>query len=229
MENKLTTEMIVDLVKVQTQLKNTPRSAQGYGYKYTPLDVLLDIVKPVLQLNNLVLLQTINSTTVDSVTIETLLVHASGGCLMSSFTLPQTELAKSNSIQKLGSSISYGRRYSIITMLGIASEDDTDGNTSKNEVGPKASDDDIPFGNEPPPPAEGAMKPKTKSKMWAIAFSLWPKDKGKTMEKLAGLSQSLGHPKQLRELSEFEAMDIIGNLKRLEQERKDQENEPTGY
>jgi len=92
--------------------------------KYASLNSLLDIVKPVLFDNKLVLTQPIeNGCVVSRITrIDT------GTSLTSTLKLP--DIADP---QKIGSAITYYRRYTLQSLLGIQAEDD-DGQTAHNQA-----------------------------------------------------------------------------------------------
>ena len=59
-------------------------------------------------------------TTHDAVEIETMLVHESGERISSMLAMPLGQFTA----QAVGSAISYGRRYSLMAMIGLAAEDD---------------------------------------------------------------------------------------------------------
>lgn len=109
------------LVEAQKELKNPPKDKQGYGYNYTDLATILDIVKPVLAKHGLTIIQLLNNNV-----LTTKLAHISGESLDSSLELPHLSAGKMNEVQALGATITYMRRYTISALLCIASEDDTD-------------------------------------------------------------------------------------------------------
>lgn len=94
----------------------------GRKYKYASLPNVLDVVLPTLNGNGIALLQMpVEDGEVQS--IKTVLHHAESGteisCIMS--------LNKDGHIkgmQAIGSAITYARRYSLMSLLGIAAEDD---------------------------------------------------------------------------------------------------------
>lgn len=97
-----------------------------YEFSYAPLDSILEAVRKPLSDNGLVVVQLL-----DDGDLVTMLLHDSGERLSGSMALPQT-----TDIQGLGSAITYLRRYAIQALLGIAAEEDDDGNRSiGNEVG----------------------------------------------------------------------------------------------
>lgn len=65
------------------------------------------------------------------VSVETVLGHSSGQWVGSSLTMH----AKDSSPQAIGSCITYARRYALASILGIASEEDDDGNAAQPPKG----------------------------------------------------------------------------------------------
>ena len=83
--------------------------------KYFDINSLLKHVEPLLQKNGLLLLQPIIKGEVFSEVIDT----DSGESVTSSIVLPQMD-----DPQKLGSAITYYRRYTLQSLLGLQAEDD---------------------------------------------------------------------------------------------------------
>jgi len=97
-------------------------------YGYADLDAVLEAVKPVLTAQGLAVTQPAASDGVHSV-----LMHSSGEWL--SFP-PLTVTAGQATPQAQGSAISYGRRYQMLALLNIATEDD-DGTAAAKKTSPK--------------------------------------------------------------------------------------------
>jgi len=94
------------------------KTGGSYSFKYAPLDSILNAVRVPLADNGLVVVQLI-----DDGDLVTSLIHESGGILSGRVVLP-TDV----DIQGFGSAITYLRRYALQALLGIAAEDDDDGN-----------------------------------------------------------------------------------------------------
>lgn len=119
----------VALVKVTAEVRNAIKSSNGYGYKYAPLDEVLNIVRPIIAKHGLTIIQSQNLDKEGGlVTIKTLLLHSSGEFIETEVTSPFENLKGMNSYQSMGACITYLRRYAISSMFGIASEEDTDAN-----------------------------------------------------------------------------------------------------
>lgn len=133
-------------VRVQT------KTGGSYSFSYAPLDVIFNAVRPVLTRNGLAVSQLLGN--VDGKpALKTVLLHEDGEKLEDACPLPANG---SLSAQEFGSLVTYFRRYALVTVLGIATEEDDDGNAaSGNRSGaePATADSTAP-GN----PAEEAYQ-----------------------------------------------------------------------
>jgi len=114
------------LSKFQGEVKNPPKSANNpfFKSKYTTLDVLVDTAKPILQSNGLSYIQSCGGDG-SNVSLTTLLMHSSGEWIESDALVLK---ADKQTAQGAGSAITYARRYALAAMLGLASDEDDDGN-----------------------------------------------------------------------------------------------------
>lgn len=88
--------------------------------KYAPLDSILPIVLPLLKECGLVVSQIPNGTT-----LKTIIAHIESGEILEGNA--DLILDKQNP-QGHGSAITYMRRYALVSMLGLNTEEDDDGN-----------------------------------------------------------------------------------------------------
>jgi hypothetical protein len=97
-----------------------------FNSKYADLSAVMDACKPHLAAQGIVVMQP-PATTEDggAVSVSTVLLHNSGQWIASTLTLRPTK----QDPQGMGSAITYARRYSLQSMLGIPAEDD-DGNAA---------------------------------------------------------------------------------------------------
>lgn len=110
------------LVTFQAEVKNVTKEGENpfFHSKYATLKNILNTVRPTLTKNGLALSQF--PTGEDGLT--SLLMHESGQWLRSTVTMTP----KDKTPQGQGSAITYMRRYAISSILGIATEDEDDGN-----------------------------------------------------------------------------------------------------
>lgn len=101
-----------------------------YRFRYSTLDCVMDMARPVLSKHGLSITQppTVRES---SVVVLTRLMHSSGQWQEEEIIVTPETLGP----QEIGSAITYLKRYAYTGMLGIASEEDDDGNhASGNQV-----------------------------------------------------------------------------------------------
>lgn len=108
-------------------LKNT----QGYGYVFADLPAIFDKINPIMKKHGLGFSQLIQGTQ-----IETILFHSESGESIKSLTdIPQNVSLKGmNDFQVLGSAITYLRRYSLSSILGLVTDKDTDAGGEQKKI-----------------------------------------------------------------------------------------------
>jgi hypothetical protein len=121
-------EIVAAWVKARAEMVNPPKDAQGFGYKYTKLDTMIEMYTPILAKHKLVITQHVGSKHegAQAISVTTYLMHESGQYWGSTVTLDVERLNKMNLCQSAGSNVTYLRRYSLAAMLCIASDDDFD-------------------------------------------------------------------------------------------------------
>lgn len=116
-------ELYKALAAFQAEVPNIYKNSTGYGYKFADLGEINEIIKPLLTKYGLGYLQPIEG---DS--IQTIIYHVeSGEAIRSNAHIPQgVQLKGMNEFQVLGSAITYLRRYSLSSMLGLITDEDAD-------------------------------------------------------------------------------------------------------
>ena len=111
------------LAAFQAECPTIAKSETGYGYNFASLDSILKVVNPLLAKHGLAFTQPL-----DGKSVKTVLFHIeSGDTVESTVEIPQdVQLAKMNQFQVLGSAITYLRRYSLVSILGLVTDEDTD-------------------------------------------------------------------------------------------------------
>ena len=119
------------LLEVQKEVGAISKDSKNpfFKSKYFDINKLIEVVNPVLSNHGLVLLQPIEDNKVVSMIIDS----ESGELAKSSLELPNL-----TDPQKIGSAISYYRRYTLSSLLGLQAEDN-DGNALKPK--PKVKQD----------------------------------------------------------------------------------------
>lgn len=120
--------MYLDLLKVQKEIESVSKDATNPFFKsgYATLGATIESCKDILNKNNFIVLQPLQSDS-DGVYVCTTLIHTTGGKIESKMRINQKE---QNNPQAQGSAISYARRYSLQSILCMMTTDDDDGNTA---------------------------------------------------------------------------------------------------
>ena len=112
------------LVAALGELRNVAKNAVNPHFKnrYASLDAILDAARPVLHKHGLALSQ--EPIFEDGKAgVVTRIIHMSGESRESTLLLP----LRDQSAQGVGSALTYARRYAVSSVLGIAADDDDDG------------------------------------------------------------------------------------------------------
>lgn len=124
------------LSALQAELPHIPKSERAdvatkqgsYSYTYAGLASITEKIMPLLSKHGLSFIATPKFSG-DRFVLACSLLHASGGREDGEYPLPQA-----GTPQALGSAITYGRRYTLCAMTGIAPEDDDDGAAAEAEA-----------------------------------------------------------------------------------------------
>ena len=118
-------KLALALSKAQSQIRGAVEDSTNphFKNKYASLQSVIDSAREPLVSNGLSVLQMLTDNSCDSldfVTIETIILHSSGQFISSTFSVPVSK----KDAQGFGSAITYARRYSYMSALGMASIDD---------------------------------------------------------------------------------------------------------
>lgn len=125
-------ELYVALLEAQRKIKALKKDEVNPHFRsgYVSLNSLRETIMPILQEQGLILLQPTSILENGSLVVNTIIIHAESGQSISSVT---PVISKDpNDAQKVGSGISYARRYAIQSLLFLSAEDD-DGNEASNQ------------------------------------------------------------------------------------------------
>ena len=117
------------LAEFQQEVPTIHEDTKGYNYTYANLGQIFKVIKPLLKKHGLGFTQLLDGTD-----LKTIIYHIkSGETLESSVFLPTATMKGMNVYQSNGSAITYYRRYSLSTALGLITDKDID---SKGEQEP---------------------------------------------------------------------------------------------
>lgn len=161
-------ELAKALAKAQGQMGTVKEDSNNtfHKSKYSSLAAVIDEIRQSLSSNGISYIQRVCEKH-DKYGLETLLIHESGQWISSFMEIDMNviiemskhwnEKSKSmvigNVDQKLGSTISYYRRYSLLSMLGLASgekEEDDANSLDRNQNVPNQAQDKKPMPPTPP-------------------------------------------------------------------------------
>ena len=116
------------LSKAQSEMPAAPMLAQNpfLKNKYADLGTIIKTATPVLSRNGLAVSQQV-VTESDRIGVTTTLLHSSGQWIEGTVSLPLDEERGKSMAQVAGSVITYLRRYSYGAIVGIITDEDTDG------------------------------------------------------------------------------------------------------
>lgn len=142
----ISAEFAKALVKYRADLKSATKDASNpfFKTKYADLASIIDAAREPLSKNGLSYIQVVHDA--DAAKIETILVHESGETLSCGIV---SIMPTKRDAQGFGSAITYARRYSLQSALGVAAEDD-DGNEAAKPTTKGVASKPIP----PPPMAQ---------------------------------------------------------------------------
>ncbi len=131
------------LAQAQAKLEDAKKDKTNphFNSRYATLSSVRAAMSDVLPAHGLAVVQSFEPHGDGAVCIVTTLMHESGEWIRSKLYLPVTK----RDAQGFGSAISYGRRYSLAAIVGIATDDDDDGNTAtKPTATRRPANDDKP-------------------------------------------------------------------------------------
>lgn len=116
-------ELAAALAKAQGQLEGAKKSSSNpfFKSKYADLAECWNTCRKALTANEISVIQMPEEITENGrLNITTMIAHSSGQYISSTLTMTVTKLDP----QAIGSAITYGRRYALAAMVGLAQEDD---------------------------------------------------------------------------------------------------------
>ncbi len=131
--------MLEDFITAQKAMPGLQKTGINphFGNKYVPLEQLIEKVLPVLNEHGFALVQL--PTVLDGhPALETRLVHYGGETVSATMLL----LCAKDDPQGQGSAITYARRYSLMSLLGLSADQDDDAEATRRPVRQSADQDD---------------------------------------------------------------------------------------
>lgn len=164
MSSRSITKIIPALVTLQTDFslkaeynrENEGFKRGGKPLKYADFAAVWEVLRPALRAAGLSVLQ-FPSNVDRTVTVRTVVLHLSGEWIASEFTM----LSPDGTAHKMGSTITYAKRYALTTLLGVISDEDDDGNAGSGVEPRRDPPPRQQREREPPPKKEPEPRPST--------------------------------------------------------------------
>lgn len=124
------TEIWKAYFEARSKFPKISKGSDGYNYKYADLDSILGAVEPILFQHGFVITNTITTSTDGIQNLNVGLFHVGLcaalpiGCVM--------PISFKQEPQKIGSAITYFRRYGLLTLLNLCPVEDDDGALASN-------------------------------------------------------------------------------------------------
>src|SRR5215475_1233275 len=140
--------------RTKTATVNPRDGGRGYTFAYAPLEEVVNAIKDGLAENGLSRQQYLFRDDAGTYWLRTVLWHASGEWISGDYPV----IYSKDSAQGFAGGVTYAKRNGLSLLLGLAAEDDDDGNVSDGNVAtiaptqPRAP-------RRPKPPAENVMVP----------------------------------------------------------------------
>ena len=111
------------LANFQQEVPTIHKATQGFGYTYADLTAIYKVINPLMKKNGLGFTQLLQDNK-----MVTIVFHIESGETIESRTdIPMNvQLKGMNDFQVMGSAITYLRRYSLSSVLGLVTDKDTD-------------------------------------------------------------------------------------------------------
>jgi len=161
-------ELVTALAVSQTEFKPFQKDKENpYTHsKYADLADVIAATQPSLAKNGLVIVQIpIQNNSEQEAGVYTMLAHKSGQFISTELFLPGTMKGKDGvtrfDAQSVGGAITYARRYTWQALVGVAAEEDDDGNTAAGRGEDRSSQSEQPRRSNPrpaPPVNQAAAK-----------------------------------------------------------------------
>lgn len=130
------------LANFQQEVPVIHQPTKGYGYTYSDLTTILGVINPLLKKHSLGFTQLLNGQE-----LKTIIFHTeSGEQIESSINIPiDVKLKGMNDFQVLGSAITYLRRYSLASSLGLVTDKDADAHGTQEPTKQKLTDSGLEY------------------------------------------------------------------------------------
>ena len=222
-------ELITALVSFQAQVQTIDKSSQGYGYRYAPLDKVIEGIREALADCGLSFVQFPATPPVEyypAVALTTRLMHLTGQWMEDTMIIPIPSVGKANEAQTFGAALTYARRYALTSILGLATDEDVDANpqqekpeATNGQRKPVAKAKDV----NPPMPTK-AMKDKFHATGSKLYGDEWDDKRPQLVKAISGKRKGGPVVTSSNEIYRAEMQNLIDGMNEKLAERKEVED-----
>lgn len=108
------------MIALQAELEPVKKNAKSHHGDFANLEAVMRALQPLLEKHKLAVIQMPVASS-GGCTLRTRIIHEDGSELTSEITIP---LQRANDPQAYGAAMTYGRRYALLCMFGMVTEDD---------------------------------------------------------------------------------------------------------
>ena len=129
MEETALGQLAAALAEAQGEIQGAKKDGQNphFRSRYATLASVWDVCRKPLSTHGLAVTQTTEVSAENVVILVTCLIHKSGGSIVSRYPV----VPQQNTPQGYGSALTYARRYSLAAIVGVAPDDDDDGEAAE--------------------------------------------------------------------------------------------------
>jgi len=130
MERQAAADYNAAMAAMQTDIPSIAERGRTNNGRYATLEDIVDTVRPIMQRHGFAVSFRVN-TQQGAVEITGVLMHRGGHREETTMMLPTDTSGNKNAVQAFGSSVSYGKRYVLCSLLNITTRgEDDDGNSA---------------------------------------------------------------------------------------------------
>jgi len=198
------------LLQFQNKLRKVNKDAKGHNHSYASFDNVVETIAPELIAQGLGYTHTF-----DGQDIVCTLFNTEGETITSKLTLSTEILKGMNASQSMGAAITYARRYTLTAILGLVTDDDTDGvvNTPKTNKVVSQGQNQTPQDNKTKwfnlKTKDGAVIDKN------YKYIIDNYAKGATSDKIIKALEQVGYTIHSSVKKEIEQMKIVDNYEEV--------------
>ncbi|MBP7662304.1 MAG: ERF family protein [Shewanella sp.] len=126
-------DYMASFAEMQPKLPAIEKKGTAHNSKYAKYEDIIDSVRPILGNHGFGFSHKVNQTDA-KIEVTCTLTHKSGYSESTQFVAPADTGGSKNAVQAVGSTIAYGKRYTLLALLGIATKDEDDDGDTANPI-----------------------------------------------------------------------------------------------